>query len=149
MSEKNIFVYKLFLSLNSSDFSLFFMSKLQPRFKKSPPPPVPSNPPKNWDPVKSPCFGQFDGKFTTQQIGRGTHYALRLTASFYELFTQQRPREKSFKKKIPCNKVLLSWKGILLLLCVFQQLESMQRYHSHWWLSPSKIVPRMPHHWPQ
>ena len=30
MAEKNIFVYKLFLSLNISDFGLFFEQKLQP-----------------------------------------------------------------------------------------------------------------------
>ena len=30
MTEKNIFVYKLFLSLNISDFNIFFMWKLQP-----------------------------------------------------------------------------------------------------------------------
>ena len=30
MTEKTIFVYKLFLSLNISDFGLFFMQKLHP-----------------------------------------------------------------------------------------------------------------------
>ena len=38
MTEKNIFAYELFLSLNISDFSLFFMQKLQPPpWKKSTP----------------------------------------------------------------------------------------------------------------
>ena len=37
MIEKNIFVYKLFLSLKVSDFSLFFFVKLQPPRKKLPP----------------------------------------------------------------------------------------------------------------
>ena len=32
--DKNIFVYKLFLSLNISDFSLFFMQKLNPYQKE-------------------------------------------------------------------------------------------------------------------
>ena len=32
-TDKNIFVYKLFLSLNISDFSLFFMQKLDPQQK--------------------------------------------------------------------------------------------------------------------
>ena len=31
MTEKNIFIYELFLSLNISDFSLSFMKRLQPR----------------------------------------------------------------------------------------------------------------------
>ena len=35
MKEKNILVYKLFLSLNISDFSLFFMKKLN-SLKRSP-----------------------------------------------------------------------------------------------------------------
>ena len=34
MTEKNIFVCKPFLSLNISDFSLFFTEKLQPLLKK-------------------------------------------------------------------------------------------------------------------
>ena len=33
-TEKNIFAYKLFLSLNISDFNLFFMWKLQTPLKK-------------------------------------------------------------------------------------------------------------------
>ena len=37
MTEKNIFVYKLLLSLNISDFGLFFKEKLQPRGKGHPP----------------------------------------------------------------------------------------------------------------
>ena len=37
MTEKNIFIYKLFLLLNISGFSLFFMQKLQPSEKNSPP----------------------------------------------------------------------------------------------------------------
>ena len=36
MTENNIFVYKHFLSLNISDFSLFFMEKLQPPEKDHP-----------------------------------------------------------------------------------------------------------------
>ena len=45
MAEKNNFANKLFLSLNISDFSLFFMEKLQPPEKSHPtipPPPLPS-----------------------------------------------------------------------------------------------------------
>ena len=44
MTEKNIFAYKLFLSLIIWDFNLFFMWKLQPPWKRSPPL-FPSNPP--------------------------------------------------------------------------------------------------------
>ena len=36
LAENNIFAYKLFFSLNISDFNLFFMWKLQPPWKKSP-----------------------------------------------------------------------------------------------------------------
>ena len=38
MAEKNIFVHKLFLPLNISDFSLTFMYKLQPPYEKGHPP---------------------------------------------------------------------------------------------------------------
>ena len=34
-TDKNIFVYKLVLSLNLSDFSLFFTQKLRPQPKES------------------------------------------------------------------------------------------------------------------
>ena len=34
MTEQSVFVYKLFLSLNIPDFSLFFVEKLQPPLKK-------------------------------------------------------------------------------------------------------------------
>ena len=37
MTEKNIFVYTLLLSLNISHFSLFFREKLQPPGKGHPP----------------------------------------------------------------------------------------------------------------
>ena len=53
MTEKNIFVCKTFLSLNISDFSLFFIQKLQPLPLKVTPS-FPAAPSKNWDPVKSP-----------------------------------------------------------------------------------------------
>ena len=43
MTEKNIFDYELFLSLNISDFSLFFMQKLQPPEKGHPPPSFAAN----------------------------------------------------------------------------------------------------------
>ena len=56
MTEKNIFAYKLFLSLNISDFNLFFMWKLQPSVKKSHPPLSQQPPSKSWGPVKLPFF---------------------------------------------------------------------------------------------
>ena len=53
MTEKNIFVCKTFLSLNISDFSLFFIQKLQPLPQKVTPS-FPAAPSKNRDPVKPP-----------------------------------------------------------------------------------------------
>ena len=62
MTEKNIFVYKLFLSFNISDFSLFFMSRLQSSLKKVT---VSHQPPsKNWDPVKPPLTENLGGGST-------------------------------------------------------------------------------------
>ena len=53
MPERNIFVYKLFLLLNISDFSLFLCKSYNLPGKKS----LPHSqqfPSKNWDPVKTP-----------------------------------------------------------------------------------------------
>ena len=47
MKEKNIFAYKLFLSLNISDFNLIFMWQLQPTPPEKSHPLFPSNPPLN------------------------------------------------------------------------------------------------------
>ena len=48
MTEQRVLVYKLFLSLNIPDFSLFFVEKLQPSpLKKfTPPPSFPASPSK-------------------------------------------------------------------------------------------------------
>ena len=51
MTEKDIFVYKLFLSLIISDTNLFFMWKLHPSF-----PSTPFWRLRSWDPVKQPLF---------------------------------------------------------------------------------------------
>ena len=64
MTEKNIFVYKVFLLLNISDFSYFLCKNcdlpLPPPLKKSPP--LSKQPPsKNWDHVSSPPFWKFCG----------------------------------------------------------------------------------------
>ena len=59
MTEKNIFVYKLFLSLNISDFSYFYVKTAT---CPSPPPKNhhPKQPPsKTWDHVSSPPFWKF------------------------------------------------------------------------------------------
>ena len=55
MAEKNIFVYKLSLLLNISDFSLFFMYKTATLPEKGHPS-FAVSPSKNWEPLKSPPF---------------------------------------------------------------------------------------------
>ena len=52
MTKKNNFAHKLLLSLNVSDFNLFFMWKLQPSLH----PPVKSNPPLKVEVLPSPPF---------------------------------------------------------------------------------------------
>ena len=52
MTEKNIFTYKLFLSLNISDFNLFFVKIATPLEKVTPS--FPATPSKSWGPVKPP-----------------------------------------------------------------------------------------------
>ena len=72
MTEKIIFVYELFLSLNISDFSLLFIWKLQPPEKNH-------HPQKSWGPVKSspPFFENLVGGSTPppprKKGGRGFH----------------------------------------------------------------------------
>ena len=56
MTEKNIFAYKLFLSLNISDFSLFFFVKITTCPWKKLPPSFPATLSQSWDPVKHPLF---------------------------------------------------------------------------------------------
>ena len=63
MTEKSIFAYKLFLSLNISDFSLFSCENWNPPWKKSPPS-FPATPSKIWGPVKSPLFENLVGAST-------------------------------------------------------------------------------------
>ena len=62
MTEKNIFVYKLFLTLNISDFILFFCriatlpgKCYSPFFQQSPS--------QSWSPLKPPPFWKFRGRF--------------------------------------------------------------------------------------
>ena len=73
MTEKNIFVDELFLSLNISDFSLCknctSTEKIHPLLSQE-------SPSKNWDAVKpSPPFENLVGRSTPQQKRRvGVHY---------------------------------------------------------------------------
>ena len=55
MTKKIIFIYKLLLSLNVSDFSFFLCKNCNPPLKKVTPF-FPASPSKNWDPVKPPPF---------------------------------------------------------------------------------------------
>ena len=86
-TEQNILLYKLFLSLNIPDFSLFFVEKLQPPWKVTPL--FPATPSKNWVPVKPHPFQNLMCSSTTpcQQkqevhtlfsINRGLKYPLHL-----------------------------------------------------------------------
>ena len=68
MREKNLFVYKLFLSLHISNFSLFLCKGCKPLKKGQPPLSLflSNPPPKNWAPVKSsPLFWKFGRRFNT------------------------------------------------------------------------------------
>ena len=70
ITEKNIFAYKLFLSLNISDFNSFLCENCTPPEKSHPPP---SNlPSKSWGPVKPPpLFKNLVGGSTPLQNGGG------------------------------------------------------------------------------
>ena len=77
MTEKNIFAYKLVLSLNISDFN-FFMWKLDPPPPEKSEPLFPSNPPLKAEALSSsPPIGKFGWGFTPpppQHKGGGAHY---------------------------------------------------------------------------
>ena len=77
-TKKNFFAYKLFLSLNISDFNLLLCENCNPRLIKVTPcfPAIPS---KSWGPVKHPLFENLVGGSTPiapypLQKGGGTHY---------------------------------------------------------------------------
>ena len=74
MTEKNIFVYNLFLSLNISDFSLFLYKNSNILCKRPPSFPVSSS--KNWVPVKPTWPFRKFGKRSTPQYKEGgnAHY---------------------------------------------------------------------------
>ena len=74
MADKNILIYKLLLSLNISDFSLFFMQKLEPPWKihlaLSQPPSL------KIEILLSPPFCKFSSRLNpTAEMG-GMHYDL-------------------------------------------------------------------------
>ena len=76
MPQKNIFVYKLFLLLNISDFSLFFIQKLHPP-EKSHPLPFPSNPPLKMGILSRPPFLKIWLKTQTPVAERGMHTMMK------------------------------------------------------------------------
>ena len=65
MTEKNIFAYKLFLSLNISDFNLFLFENCNPRLIKGTPS-FQATPSKSSGPVKHPLH--------ENMVGGSTHY---------------------------------------------------------------------------
>ena len=89
MTEKNIFAYKLFLSLIIWDFNLFFMWKLQPPWKRSPPS-FPAIPSRSWDPVKPAPFENLVGGSTSsspwKKGGGGLHTMQNLGISSERTF---------------------------------------------------------------
>ena len=56
MTEKNVFTYNFFLSLNVSDFNLFFCENCTPPPEKSYPPLSQQHPSKSCSPVKHPTL---------------------------------------------------------------------------------------------
>ena len=83
MTERNIFVYEHFLSLNISDFRLFFLLKPEPPWKRSQPS-FPAAPSKNWDHViPRQLFENLIGDSTPTERG-GAHYEFGVSSfEFY------------------------------------------------------------------
>ena len=103
ITEKNIFAYKLFLSLNISDFNSFLCENCTPPEKSHPPP---SNlPSKSWGPVKPPpLFKNLVGGSTPlQNGGGGAPYVKRLFFLKNSLIHQgitQKYRKDDFLKEL-------------------------------------------------
>ena len=97
-TKKDIFAYKLFLSLYISDFSFFYVNTAPLPLKKSPL--LSQQPPsENWDPVKPPLFENLVGGSSLPcSNGRGgAHYDFGLTHFmpvfyFYTLWKHQKAR---------------------------------------------------------
>ena len=62
MTEKNIFAYRLFLSLNISDFNLFFCENCNPSPEKKSPP-LSQQPPLKVEVLSSPPFWKYGWRF--------------------------------------------------------------------------------------
>ena len=103
MTEKNIFTYKLFLSLNISDFNLFFYFKIAP----SPPPPslkksllsFPATPSKSWGPISPPFFWKFGWRFNLPSREGGV----------YTMFTYKHWNKGKYR--------IMLWNGSRKLFC--------------------------------
>ena len=90
MTKKNIFIYKEFLSLKII-FQIIIYVKTAARKKFTPL--FPSSPLlKNWDPVNTPTFCKFGGRFNSQAERGGSHYSLMHIVN---------------TSKIPCNQKYL------------------------------------------
>ena len=109
MTDKNIFVYKPFLSLNISDFSFsvyFLYKNCTPPSWKHPylslQPPSETLKSKNWDPVKPLLFENVVEGSTPHEKGRrGAHYEVCLNLNIMTQFTWA-PLFKSCKI---CHKI--------------------------------------------
>ena len=107
-TEQSIFVYKLFLSLNIPDVSLFFVETLQPPLKSHPSFPatpclkteVLSRPPflKNWQEVKPP----------SKKRGGRAHYV-------QVAFLKNWPSQLLFSMQFPEN----IFQGFFVLICTY------------------------------
>ena len=75
MTEKRIFAYKLFLSLNISDFNLFLCENCNPCLIKVTTS-FPATPSKSWGPVKHPLYENMVGDSTPPSCRKEgcTHY---------------------------------------------------------------------------
>ena len=100
MTDKNFFAYKLFLSLNISDFNLFLCENCNPP-EKSNPPLSQQTPSKSWGPVKPAPFWKFGGSTPPPPAERGEGCPLYVFITliitnfwefhfnYYELFNEE------------------------------------------------------------
>ena len=87
MTDKNIFVYKLFLLLNISDLFFFFLKLQPPSLMKEVNPLFPSNPPLKIEILSSPCAPFLKIWLEAQPPSRngGAHHANLLNETYLDM----------------------------------------------------------------
>ena len=112
MTEKNIFAYKIFLSLNISD-SIFVKIATPP-----PPPMKKATPSKSWGPTKSPLFENLIRGSTPSRKGAGVHTMMYFMFLLYFLMSWWILNCYN-SRRLVFSDIFLGWLCLLYFLALF------------------------------